>query len=142
MKAPRKRGFTLIELVIVIIVVAIGAVTLGALFSNTSGSLNTNEVLQQSTQYAQECAESVMTTRRNSTFAAFAVPAVCNGTTTVNSVPFARSASLGGLYDSGTCSGHAVCPCPTGGTNNCRDVSISVTSGAVSSSITVLLVNY
>lgn len=139
----RQAGFTLIELVIVIVIVSIGLLGVISLFSNTWTSLSTNETLQQATQYTQECAESVIAKRRSSSFASFALPSLCNGTTTVNSVTFVRTATLGGLYDtSGGCNGHAVCPCPSGGTNNCRDILITVTSGSVSSSITVMLVNY
>lgn len=130
-------GFTLIELVIVMVIIAVGLLGMTSLFSNSSTSLSTNETLQQATQYAQECAEKAIATRRNNGFAAtasFSCGAAPTG--------FTRTAGITTYDSTAGCNGHTPCPCPSGGTNNCRDITIAVASGALSSSITVMLVNY
>lgn len=132
MNARRSRGFTLIELVIVLIVVAIGAVTLGALFSDTSGSLNTNEVLQRSTQYAQQCAEHVIATRRKNGFTAVSTT-LCD-TLTLPAL-FSRTVAIGSAYTTS--------PCP-GASYSCKDATVTVshTALATPSVITIMLVDY
>ena len=138
-------GFTLIELVIVMLVISVGLLGLTPLFSNTSKSLTTNEDLQRTTQYAQQCAEQVLTTRRESTFASFAIDATsgsaCSSTPDVG---YTRTAGVGTpySYNAAGCNGNSPCPCPSGGTNNCKNVTITVAKGATSSSITVMLVDY
>lgn len=133
---PGAPGFTLIELVIVMVVISAGLLGLTSLFSNTSGSMSTNEILQQATQYAQECAEKAIATRRANGFAWFAANTfTCGG----NPSGFTRTANPVGAIYTGTATG----ACPNG--ISCRDVSITVASTAnasLSSSITVMLVNY
>lgn len=133
----RASGFTLIELVIVMIVISAGLAGLASLFSNTSTSLSTNETLQRATQYAQECAEKVSATRHSPSggFASIS-NTICD---TLPALPagFTRSAVVTTI--SGT--GIAPDPCPSG-TNNCKSVLVTVTKGALSSSITVMLVDY
>lgn len=139
----RIAGFTLIELVIVMVVISVGLLGLTGLFSNSTTTLTANENLQRATQYAQQCAEQVLATRRNSTnftVASFTIPTVCSG----NSDGFVRTATASAAYTNtgSACNGNAQCPCPSGGTINCRDINISVAKGATSSSITVMLVDY
>lgn len=145
MKAHRQPGFTLIELVIVMIIISVGLVGLISLFGNTSTSLSTNETVQQATQYAQECAEKLISTRRSNGFTQF----TANGSFSCGSNPsgFTRlpndgAPDTGGTYTgaAGTCNSNTPCPCPVGVL--CRDIPITVTSGTLSSSITVMLVNY
>lgn len=61
---PAQHGFTLIEMVMVIVVLAIGSVALMDQFVNASKSYLTDESLQTSAQLAQDCAEQIMATRR------------------------------------------------------------------------------
>lgn len=127
-------GFTLIELVIVMLVITVGLLGLTPLFSNTSKSLTINEDLQRAAEYAQQCAEQVLAARRNSTYAAFAVPgAVCNP---ADANGFHRTASAGTDYYGTT---NPACP---GTTTKCKDITIRVTKGDIFSSITVMLVDY
>ncbi|NJD36058.1 MAG: type II secretion system protein [Betaproteobacteria bacterium] len=144
MKSHRQPGFTLIELVFVMIIISVGLVGLISLFSSSATSLSTNETLQKATQYAQECAEKLMSTRRSNGFSWFE-------TNTFNcSNPFTTTVTGNGATDTytsttgvganGVCNGHSPCPCPTGLT--CRDIGIEVRSGSLYSSITVMLVNY
>ncbi|MDO9449387.1 MAG: type II secretion system protein [Rugosibacter sp.] len=138
MHANRQPGFTLIELVVVMIVISVGLLGLTSLFSNTSKSLSTNEILQQATQYAQECAESAMAKRRALGFAWFASNSFSCGS---NPDGFTRTVTVGNTYN-GTGTGSDPCP---GGVNNCRNIAITATSTAntaLSSSITVMLVKY
>lgn len=134
-------GFTLIELVIVMIIISVGLLGLTSLFSNTSTSLSTNERLQQAAQYAQECAERAIATRRGQGFAWFATNTFTCGTAPTG-FTYSNAGStpplVGSLYN-GTGN-----PCPSG-TLNCRNINVTVTSTAdtsLYSSITVMLVDY
>lgn len=134
----RLSGFTLIELVIVMIVISVGILGLTAVFSNTSRSLSANETLLRAAQYAQECAERAIATRRDFGFDWFATNTFSCGT---NPSGFTSAVSVGNTY-SGT--GISPDPCPSG-VNNCRNIGVTVTSTAnasVSSSITIMLANY
>lgn len=61
---PRQRGFTLIEMVMVIVILAIASVALMDQFVNTSKSYLIDEEIQTAAQLAQECAEHILATRR------------------------------------------------------------------------------
>jgi prepilin-type N-terminal cleavage/methylation domain-containing protein len=132
----RAHGYSLIELVVVMLIISFGLLGLASMFGTTAKTLSTNETLQQATQYAQECAESVITTRRNLGFDWFATNTFSCGS---NPSGFTRTLNPVGTLYTGTTS----TPCPN--TVDCRDVNITVTSTAnssVNSSITILLVNY
>ncbi len=130
----RAFGFSLIELIIVMVIISVGILGMTSLFSNSLKSLSTNETLQQAAQYAQECAENVIATRRNLGFSWFATNTFSCGT---NPSDFTRTQNpVGNLY-----TGTGACPT----TLNCRDVNITVTSTTtttISSSITLMLVDY
>jgi type II secretory pathway pseudopilin PulG len=127
----RVSGFSLIELVMIIIIIGIVAAGLVPIFSSTAQSQNTNETLQQATQYAQECAERAVATRQDKGFAWFAT----NTFTCGNPTGFARTVTVGGTYD-----GAVGTACPAG--VKCRDVAIVVSKGSVSSNIAILLADY
>ena len=134
-------GFTLIELVIVMLIVSAGLLGIATLFGNTSSSLSTNETLQQATQYAQECAERVIGIRRSLGFASSSISStMCNTTadTPVGQLPtmssgFSRSVGITTYNGTGS-------PCPVG-TANCKDVVVTVSKASLSSVVTVMLVN-
>lgn len=140
MKTRQHHGFTLIELVIVMIVISVGLLGLTSLFSNSATTLSTNETLQQATQYAQKCAESAMAKRRASTtgiaalngFACDSLPA------TFTYSDAAHPTVVGSSYTGA--------PCPTNPAGlSCRNIDINVTSAANSdlyASITLMLVSY
>ena len=73
---PMQRGFTLVEMVMVIVILGIASVALMDQFVNTSKSYLINEQLQTATQLAQECAEHILATRRGQDYAA-AIVATC-----------------------------------------------------------------
>lgn len=131
MRADRTSGFTLIELVIVMVVISVSLLGLASMFITSTTSLSTNENLQQVTQSAQECAEKAIATRRSLGFAWFATNTLACGQNT-DGTPVA---SVGSPY-----SGTASTACPDG--VSCRDIAITVKSGSLSSSIAVMLVNY
>lgn len=131
----RASGFTLIELVLVMVVISVGLLGIASLFSNTSTALSTNEALQQAAQYAQECAERVMAVRHDLGFNSTSINGtMCNSLGTTPG--FTRT--LTGT--SSTYTGDASSACPDGAT--CRNVGVTVAGNSVSSSITVMLVNY
>lgn len=122
----RTSGFTLIELVMVMVVISVGFVGLARLFANTNVGLARAEGAQVAAQYAQECAERVLGARRD---LGFSSPAINNTMCTLG-VP-----SLGATY---TGSSTSVCP----NSVTCRDVTVTGTSGSYSSTIVFTLVQY
>lgn len=131
-RASRHAGFTLIELVLVILVMAIGFVSLSALYVQVTDTLGSNEDLQTSAQLAQGCAEHVLATRRNLGFDSAAINAnICNGLPIV--VGYIRA-----VVPSGTYVGGPATACPNGQT--CRDVTVTVSRGAINTPIQLLLV--
>ena len=128
----RAMGFTLIELVLVMVVISVGLVGLASLFGNTLNGLTTNETVQQAAQYAQECAERVIATRRDLGFDSASIT-----TTMCDPSPngFARAVTVPATY-----TGTSTSACPNGAT--CRDIGITVTKSGLSSSITIMLVSY
>jgi len=65
MKWFRAKGFTLVELVMVILLLSIGATVIVAGYGQVARSLSVNEDLQAATQLAQECGEYVVAARRD-----------------------------------------------------------------------------
>ena len=134
-------GFTLIELVIVMLITSAGLLGIASLFGTTSTSLSTNETLQQASQYARECAERVIGIRRALGFASGSISStMCNTTadTPAGQMPlmatgFSRTVAVTTYNGTGS-------PCPTG-TANCKDVVVIVTNAPVSSAVTIMLVN-
>jgi prepilin-type N-terminal cleavage/methylation domain-containing protein len=129
------RGFTILELVIVIVVVAIGAVAIGSGFAVMSRSLGLNEDLQRATQVAHECAEHVLSQARPPRGHFAAVPAaapstLCNGLAVagVNRVVNVTAIAPGGAL------------CAAGWT--CRRVEVSATKGAASATVNFMIVQY
>ena len=61
-------GFTLIEMVLVIVIISVASVPLFGLFSRAATSLLINEKTQTAAQLAQEQAEFLLAIRRNQDF--------------------------------------------------------------------------
>lgn len=136
----REHGFSLIELVIVMVLVGAGFVGIATLLGSNVRSLDTNEILQQATQHAQHCAESAMQIRRNlgytwfntNVFSCGANPAGFTYSTAASTPPLVSAAYTGGANTA----------CPNG--ISCRDVTITATHTAtgLNASISLLLVNH
>lgn len=101
----KQQGFTLIELVMVIVVSSIAAVGLISQFSFATISLLNDEIIQTATQLTQEGSETVLTLRRTQNFAAVATGtsvealtgnyAAYTRTTTVNQPPTGSGCAAG-----------------------------------------------
>jgi len=127
----RALGFSLIELVMIIVIIGIVSTGFVSAFSTSTLSLNKNEILQQATQYAQECAERAVATRKEVGFSAFPSNFSC-----ANPANFTRTVVVGNVY---TNSG----ACPSG--VNCRNITITVASTidpSLTSPITIMLADY
>ncbi len=77
MKHTLQAGFTLIELIMVIIIVALASVPILGQFTQVAGSALVDEEIQTAAQLAQERAEQILALRRDQGYAA-----VATGTTT------------------------------------------------------------
>lgn len=132
----RKRaGFTIVELIMVIVVVAIGAVAIGAAFAHVSRSLALNEDLQRAAQVAQECAEHILSFARppRGHYAAVPVAAgstLCNG---MAAAGFSRTVNVSAMA--------AAAPLCAAGWN-CRRVQISVVKGEAAVEVNFMIVQY
>lgn len=140
----RERGFSLLELVVVMMIVAAGFVGIASLLGSNVRSLDANEIVQQATQHAQYCTERAMQQRRDSGYAAF--PANFSCSANPNTSPAAcGTGQIGfscGAFVSATYTGGADTACPSG--VSCRDVTITATHAAsgLNASISLMLANY
>lgn len=152
MPAPTScRGFTLIETIIVMVVVAFAAVAIAMMTGKIFDSQGDNKTLQVGMKLLEECAEQVLATRRAtatgySSLSATSSPISCGGNLqafpgfnapTVKSV----AVTLSGTFPSGTpgCS-NLPCGCPTGGSCKLVTIAVTTTGGDELSTVTLLLV--
>lgn len=131
-----QRGFTLIELVVVIVVISAGLLGMTGLFSTAVRALSTNQDMLTVGQFAQSCAEEVLAFHHRTNLATAAtVPTLCTSTQT----GYARTLSVSTPYLN-----QAAKPwCPSNVT--CRDVSITVTSSlnpGIRSQVDLMLAAY
>lgn len=129
------RGFSLIELIIVIVVVSIAAVVLLQLFTGVAESLASNEDIQTASQLAQECGEHVMAVRRDPK-TGFA--AVTNSVCDVLPAPlpgFTRAVAVTDLTASP--------PCTVTAAGTCKQVVVSIAkAGIAPAAVTLMVINY
>ena len=128
------RGFSLIELIMIIVALGVASAFLTTTFTQLPRSLDVSEGAQTASQLAQQCSERVLAQRRD--------PAVGFG-------PIA----------SGTCAGLPVlagyavtdivtdasgaAPCPSALANSCKQVVVTVTRNGVPMAVNdLLLVNF
>ena len=126
----RELGFNLIELVLVMIIIGAGLVGLASMFSNNAIWLTNDETLQRVTQYAQECAERVISARRDNGYLSTTAPTLCDSLTLPGGFSRTVSAPVA----------NTTAACPTG--NTCSNITVTVSHGGLSSSITLMQVDY
>lgn len=113
MKHRQQSGFSLIELIIVIIILALASVPILGQFTQVASSTLINEDIQTASQLAQERAEDILALRRDQGFAAVTV-GTTNEVLTGHYAGFSRSVtvteptSFGGCAASATCKGVVV----------------------------------
>ena len=136
MKVPpdnRSGGFTLLELIAVIVIVSLAAVPISGLFSKASLSMLYDQRIQSAIQLSQEQAELILGRRRNQGFVAV-VPGIYPEKLTGNYAGFNRTTTI---------TQPTVPPsaCPV--TALCTRVIVSVDAGTTTlSEITFVLVDY
>jgi len=136
MKAPGQQGFTLIELIAVIIIMAVASVPLFGLFSQAGGSLVANEKIQTAAQLAQEHAEHLMAVRRNQGYTAADISVGQTEVLTGNYNGYTRTTSI--IDESVPYSGS---DCPVVG--SCKQITVAVTeAGQTRAEVAFVLVNY
>jgi len=132
------RGFTLIELIIAIVVVAIAAVAIGSAFAYMTRSQALSSDLQRATQIAQECAEHVVGLgRKPGSYAA--VAPVAAGSTICDTLPaitagFTRTVNITDVAGSGALL------CAAGWA--CKRVEIVAQRGAAAVRLNFMLIDY
>jgi prepilin-type N-terminal cleavage/methylation domain-containing protein len=136
MSATGQRGFTLIELIAVIIIVAVASVPLLGLFSQSGQSMLANEKIQTATLLAQERAEYLLAVRRNQNYAATDISVNQTEVLTGNYSNYTRTTSI---IDETV--PYAGSDCPAAGA--CKQITVSVAeAGTTRAEITFVLVNY
>lgn len=131
-----QQGFTLIELIAVIVIMAIASVPLFGLFSQSGASMLANEKIQTAAQLAQEHAEYLMALRRNQGYTAADISVGQVENLTGNYTGYTRTTSI---VDETT--PYAGSDCPAAGA--CKQITVSVAeSGMTRAEITFVLVNY
>ena len=130
----QQEGFTLIELIVVLVILAIASVPLFGRFSQASMTLLSNERIQTAAQLAQERAETLMGWRRNLGYSAAQL------------TPGSTVEPLAGNYAGYTRTTNITEPpvgpgCPLGAT--CKEVVVTVDrSGTSYAQVTFVLVDY
>jgi prepilin-type N-terminal cleavage/methylation domain-containing protein len=129
----RQAGFSLIELVVVIVLVGIAAVALLQQFSQAAGTLGRNEQLQTAAQLAQQGAEQVLALRRS---AGYTDPGLDPGSSTEN-----LAGLFAGYNRTVSIDAPATGACPP--LAQCKDVQVTVDRGAGTlAQIDLVLVDY
>lgn len=124
------RGFTLIELVMVIVILSIASVAVLDQFTQASKAWFVDEDVQVASQLLQERAEEVLLARRNSGYASVALGTV-NDTLTGSFASYTRTVIVSTLSGA---------PCPAA---NCKQVQINVgRAGTPLASATLMLASY
>lgn len=131
----RHTGFSLVELLMVIVIVAIAAVAIGAGFAGVSRSLALNEDVQRASQVAHECAEHVLSSLRPPRGHYDAV-AVAANSTVCNALAVAgvnRVVNVNDMTPPGAL-------CAAGW--NCKWVEISVSKGSATANVNFMVLRY
>lgn len=135
------RGFSLIELIMIIVATSVMGAFLAASYSQLPRAVEVSEGAQTAAQLAQQCSEQVIA-RRRSTAAGqgYASIAVGSNPCSVPALPAALAAyTVTGVVTDLTGSP----PCPSAVADSCRRVQVTVTRNGVTAATTdLMLVNY
>jgi prepilin-type N-terminal cleavage/methylation domain-containing protein len=129
-------GFTLIELVLVIIILSIAAVPILGMFGQVGSSLVSNEQLQTGTQLAQEKVEQLLALRRIN---GYSDTGLAVGATTET-----LTGSFAGYSRITTISDHTgISGCPTSTPGSCKQIQVQVEKGgATLSTLYTMVADY
>lgn len=129
---PHRNGFTLIEMVISMVIISVAAVALLNAMMNSGRALRLTDRVQVGASMVTECAEYIVTSRRNGTKTYAQIDsAVCN----------ILLPSPSGLTLTVSLAALATSACPSGAT--CQSVTVSAyDSGALASRGIVMITNY
>lgn len=140
---PKKfhcEGFSLLEMILIIVVVSIAAVPMMETFSTAGRWLEMEEDIPAGVQLAQECAEHIMFLRRDSGYST--IPAadpspICNDLTLSGDLAiYSRTVAVTARTNA------TLSACPSGAAS-CKEVNIEVTKGgSIITSPTFMLVEY
>jgi prepilin-type N-terminal cleavage/methylation domain-containing protein len=128
------RGFSLIELIVIIVVLGVASAFLATTFSQLPRSLDVSEGAQTASQLAQQCSERVLA-RRRSTAVGFntIITGTCVGLPTLT----------GYAVTDVVTDASGVAPCPSVLANSCKRVVVTVTRNGVIVAVNdLLLVNF
>jgi prepilin-type N-terminal cleavage/methylation domain-containing protein len=130
--SARQHGFTLLEMIMVIVIVALASVPILGQFSQAASALLIDESTQTATQLAQERAEGVLALRRTSGYAAIATGTTTD-TLTGNYSGYTRTLTVNAPATGSGCASGATC----------KEVIVNVASGGKTrATVTLMLVNY
>jgi len=131
MNLPLNRnGFTLIELVMVIVLLSISSAGLITLFGQLTSSLSINNDIQTAAQLAQECAEHLLAARRTAGYD-------LGGITDCSALPALNGYGPPSVTTTDPYGGAA---CPSSA--NCKLLTISATYASGASTVSLLLTDY
>lgn len=134
------RGFTLIELIAAIVVVAIAAVAIGSAFAYITRSQVLSQDLQRASQIAQECAEHIIGRGRKPNNYGQVAP-VAAGSTICDTLPapgggFSRTVNIRDQATAGVTG--AICTAGWG----CKHVQVIAARGSAVVTVNFMLINY
>jgi Tfp pilus assembly protein PilV len=127
----RSGGFSLVELIMIIVVLSVGIAGLTALYGELGGAIDVNDDIGAGAQAAQRCAEHVLMQRRASTGAGYAgvVSGLC-----------AALPAVGGFTATDVAAAYGGAGCPVGAT--CQQVTVTASNGSTSRVVTFMVVDY
>ena len=132
MSRSRQRGFTLLEMIMVMVIITLASVPILGQFTQAGSTLLIDEEIQTAAQLAQARAETLLADRRANGYAAIAAGTV-NETLAGNFAGYTRSTTVNQPPVGSGCAVGA----------SCKEVIISVSRGGnTRSEITFILVDY
>ena len=127
---PARNGFTLIELVMVIVLLSISTAGLVTLFGQLTNSLSINNDIQTAAQLAQECAEHLLAARRRAGYD-------LGGVSDCSALPALNGFGPPAVTVSDPYAGSA---CPVGA--NCKLLSIQAAYSGGAATVTLVMADY